>query len=386
MSENDDCIPWPIIQLAKTACEIYPTVCISGSAPLVKYVRDKAGHPQIPPSETIVKLAKKLKNNDVDIFVALNTQIRLSDYPEHYPRRRATCCRDMKLIERYCQTYGHLVTRREYSNTKNYYCNATIPNGVVLAITIKIEVCIRQGCPRVPLPMLVNVVYVYDVSVLQTSPWPKYVTGTFDVSVARGVIDINIEGHLEGPYFNPDVERQINDGTFVYTIMPGYTFRRIIRRITKYTHKGFRLASIEFNQFCGPAHKEYVWRHFCHTFGPGHLNRLMCGVINPMPAYDVLFEYIREYFDIPSMTRDSYNFFFDVVADSMIRMAKADISIIIARRDSRHMSIHDVRLALNEIILTKIKDASEACMANIIRRWWLRISRDISIPHEHNPY
>ena len=74
------------------------------------------------------------------------------------------------------------------------------------------------------------------------------------------------------------------------------------------------------------------------------------------------------------MTKDSYNFFFDVVADSMIRMAKADISIIIVRPDLQQMSMEDIRLALNEVILTKIKDPSEACMAIIIRRWWRRIS------------
>ena len=141
MSQNEDgCIPWPIVQLAKVACEIYPSVCISGSAALVKYVRNKATttttttttttHPSssLSSENIICKLAKKLKNNDVDIFVALNTEVRSSEYPEHYPRRRATCCRDKTLIGRYCETYDHCVTRIEYSNTKDYYCNATIPN------------------------------------------------------------------------------------------------------------------------------------------------------------------------------------------------------------------------------------------------------------------
>ena len=46
---------------------------------------------------------------------------------------------------------------------------------------------------------------------------------------------------------------------------------------------------------------------------------------------------------------------------------------MIVQRDLRHISMGDIRLALNEVILTKIS-ASEACMANIIRRWWLSIS------------
>ena len=70
----------------------------------------------------------------------------------------------------------------------------------------------------------------------------------FDIDIVKNWVNIREDLLPQVGFVEPGPQASLSSGSFVYTVPPHFTFQDSLRRLQKYTDRGFMLKRVEFRE------------------------------------------------------------------------------------------------------------------------------------------
>ena len=286
--------------------------CITGSSPLTKYFWNLLkGNGKL--SSNHQTIMKRIGSNDVDIFAPMNpTNLAKSRQLDEKKlahmdkmelrksRSRLISLSDKDFSFQDCdellfQHCGYLITNhnsKEYDDfgigDANYF-----PWNEAASAGIRCTHNFKLACTDTDVTFQLILIDAYP---LPGETWHRFVTKRFDINIVTGYVEIKNDKSLGKLHFDSATLDLINCGLFHYVIKPCVPVKTIMKRISKYQNRGFRLVKLSFHSDCNKENKSLVLKYFHHIYDPTLCMQWFENAgINQMLASQVFDDYVSPY-------------------------------------------------------------------------------------------
>lgn len=279
--------------LVKVIQEIYGYCCVSGSAALTQYLHTLPGcdHCYEKHYSKFIRALCRLGDfsNDVDIFVprkpddlrqfyTTGNRVRSEGGLEFCQRELETSVFPM-LYRQYGIRHSHVTaTKIRLSKVEEELSplDSSTPGTtqqtedygwmrifVGLQCKLDFNLLSQTGELLTPKPISILVVDAFPRDITQS--WGKLITDSFDADVVKCSAEIDpCHNNTSLPVvFNDDNSLQnIMNGRFEYTMMPCHSFPQMMKRLTKYQQRGFKLSRFSFDERVSQEWKDHIMNEF----------------------------------------------------------------------------------------------------------------------------